>query len=253
MKTIEKRGGYSADGFTRMAGVENGHYWFESRNRLITWAIRRYFPGARSFLDVGCGTGFVLAAVQAAFPQMALAGCDYLPEGIVHARRRLPSVPFFRADGRALPIARPFDLVGAFDVIEHIEEDERVLACLHDAVRPGGGLLLAVPQHPWLWSQADDDAGHVRRYRREELAGKVRRAGFEVLRTTSFVSLLLPLMAASRLRRGGCTRAARQSEFQVAGRANSVLMALLTLERSLLNAGVSWPAGGSLFLVARRP
>lgn len=252
MVTTEKRGGYSAEGFARLADVQTGHYWFESRNRLIAWAIRRYFPDARNFLDVGCGTGFVLDGIRAGFPQMALAGCDFPAEGLAFARQHLPSVPFFRCDARQFHVARPFDIAGAFDVIEHIEDDDRVLACLHDAVRPGGGLLITVPQHMWLWSQADDDAKHVRRYRRDELAGKVRRAGFDVLRTTSFVSLLLPAMAASRLRRGGGTREARQHELRVSGPANTVLTALLTVERSLVNLGVSWPAGGSLLLVARR-
>ena len=89
-------------------------------------------------------------------------------------------------------------MVGAFDVIEHISEDEEALAQLRRAVRPGGGVLVTVPQHPRLWSPADDYGEHKRRYRRRELVEKVSAAGLEIERITSFVSLLLPAMIASR-------------------------------------------------------
>ena len=71
------------------------------------------------------------------------------------------------------------------------------------ATQTGGGTIIAVPQHPWLWSRADDIAYHQRRYRRGELEAKLRRNGFEVLFSSSFTALLLPLMAASRLRQPG--------------------------------------------------
>lgn len=69
-------------------------------------------------------------------------------------------------DARAIPAEAVFDLIGAFDVIEHIEEDEAALAAIHRALAPGGVAIIAVPQHPWLWSEADDVAHHARRYSR---------------------------------------------------------------------------------------
>jgi hypothetical protein len=80
-----------------------------------------------------------------------------------------------------------------------IEENEPVLTALLRALRPGGGVAISVPQHPWLWSSADTQACHVRRYRVGELRAKVQRAGFTLAFETSFVSLLLPEMLASRL------------------------------------------------------
>ena len=94
-------------------------------------------------------------------------------------------------------------MIGAFDVLEHIEEDTTVMAEV-PAVRPGGGFMATVPQHPALWSLQDEHAHHVRRYTARGLRRKVEAAGFEVVRMTSFVSLLLPMLVAARLRpRGG--------------------------------------------------
>jgi len=127
-----------------------------------------------------------------------------------------------------------------------------VLAQMRGAVRAGGGVILLVPQHPRLWSAMDDVAHHVRRYTRRELVGKVRRAGFEVERATSFVSSLLPAMIASRAAR----RLSRKPYDPVAelrpGALNGVLERILDGERRLIERGVSLPAGGSLLVVGRK-
>ena len=100
-------------------------------------------------------------------------------------------------DARNIPAADVFDLTGAFDVIEHIADDEAVLRGLRRATQTGGGTIIAVPQHPWMWSRADDVAHHQRRYRRGELEAKLRRNGFEILFSSSFTAMLLPLMVKS--------------------------------------------------------
>ncbi|MBI1966300.1 MAG: class I SAM-dependent methyltransferase, partial [Betaproteobacteria bacterium] len=192
--------GFDPAHFAEFARLEAGNFWFRARNRLIVWAIAQYFGQARNFLEVGCGTGYVLSGIAAAFPGMKLAGSEAATEGLAFAVKRLPGANLMQMDARRIPFRAEFEVVGAFDVIEHIEEDAAVLRALHEAVVPGGGLLLTVPQHPFLWSEYDARARHVRRYRAQELREKVAAAGFEVIKMTSFVSLLLPLMAASRLK-----------------------------------------------------
>ena len=102
-------------------------------------------------------------------------------------------------DARCILFECEFDVVGTFDVLEHLVEDERALAQMFNAARPGGGLLVTVPQHRFLWSESDRFAMHQRRYSRTELRKKVESAGFQIERITSFNSLLLPLMILSRL------------------------------------------------------
>jgi SAM-dependent methyltransferase len=215
--------------------------------------LSRYFPDARSLLEVGCGTGFVLSGVRQAYPHLRLAGADLHERGLAHASKRLAGVDLLQFDARAIPFSCEFDVVGAFDVLEHVEEDERVLAELHTAARPNGGIVLTVPQHPWLWSQSDEYAEHKRRYKRRELLDKVSAAGFAVRRVTSFMSVLLPLMTLSRVRSG--LRSATQDplyEHLATQRIAAPLELVLTFERRLIERGVNFPVGGSMLVVAEK-
>jgi SAM-dependent methyltransferase len=246
--------GFDAAQFAQYARLEASNFWFRARNRLIVWALGRFFPGARSFLEAGCGTGFVLSGVAAAFPALAVTGGEVATEGLGIAARRAPRAVLVQMDARRIPFRGEFDVVGAFDVIEHIEDDRAVLGELFAAAAPGGGLLLTVPQHPSLWSEYDARARHVRRYRAGELRAKTTEAGFEIVKLTSFVTLLLPFMYASRLaQRAPGKDYDPLAELKLPRWLNWSLERVLDVERMLIRAGTSLPAGGSLLLAARRP
>lgn len=245
--------GYDAAHYPELARLEAGNFWFRARNRLIVWALARHFPRAERILEVGCGTGYVLSGIARAFPAVELTGSEVEADGLAHAARRVPRARLIQMDARSIPFRGEFDVAGAFDVIEHIEDDRAVLRALHGALAPGGGLLLTVPQHPFLWSEYDARARHVRRYRATELRGKVREAGFEIVRMTSFVSLLLPFMMGSRLtQRAPGADYDPLAELRIARWLNASLEAALDFERLLIRAGLDFPAGGSLLVVARR-
>jgi SAM-dependent methyltransferase len=167
------------------------------------------------------------------------------------ARRRLKGVPLAQMDARSLSIEGAFDVVGAFDVLEHIDRDEEALQAMFTALRPGGGLVVTVPQHRWLWSDADEFAGHARRYTRRELTQRMVEVGFELLWTTSFLTFLLPLISTSRL----ITRRpySLEREFGLPRWIDRLFEKSLDLERAAMTRGVSFPVGGSLLVVARRP
>jgi SAM-dependent methyltransferase len=213
----------------------------------------RHFPQAKTLLEIGCGTGFVLRGLRQAAPHLRLFGADLYSDSLNFAARRAPDADLFQMDARAIPFAAAFDVIGAFDVIEHIEEDTAVLAQMHRSLRPGGGLMLTVPQHPALWSRMDTISYHKRRYTRRELVAKVEAAGFGVDYVTSFVMLLLPAMLLARLIRH--RRRAQfnpLAEFTINPALNRLLAAVMALEGWLLQAGMRFPAGGSLLLVAHK-
>ena len=240
--------------FSELAALEARNFWFRARNRLILWALQRHAPGFSDFLEVGCGTGYVLQGIAAAFPQARLVASEAETVGLRFAAERVPRAEFLQLDARRMPFSGEFDAIGAFDVIEHITEDETVLAQMRRALKPGGHLLLTVPQHPFLWSEYDVRAHHVRRYTRPELRQKLERAGYRVVKMTSFVSLLLPLMMLSRM-----TKTAKAADYdplaelRIGSVTNAVLERVLDAERLLIRAGLSLPAGGSLLAVAQRP
>jgi SAM-dependent methyltransferase len=240
--------------FDELSRLEAGYFWFVTRGELIVGLANKFFPEARRFLEIGCGTGAMLREVAASRPWERLVGSELHPAGLAHARRRLPSeTEFVQMDARDIPAVGVFDLTGAFDVIEHIADDEKVLRGLRAATRTGGGTIIAVPQHPWLWSRADDVAYHQRRYRRGELEAKLLRNGFEILFSSSFTALLLPLMAASRLK-GGAGNGQDDDvfhEFRLNPHVNRLFTAILRMEVRMTLAGMNWPAGGSCVVVGR--
>jgi SAM-dependent methyltransferase len=245
--------GFKPEAFAGLAGVEAGNFWFRARNRLLAWALRRYFPRAESLLEIGCGTGFVLSNLRREFPALRFSGSEIYTEGLAFAQARLPGTDLFQMDARNIPYVDEFDVVGAFDVLEHIEDDEAVLRQMHRAVRDGGGILLTVPQHRFLWSAFDEYAQHKRRYACRELLSKVCAAGFTPLRVGSFNAVLLPLMLLSRLRNRRLTEGYDAvDELRIGALANTLLGTALAAERALIQAGLRFPWGGSLFVVAAK-
>jgi len=233
--------------------VQHSSFWFRARNRLLQDLALRWFRDAKSVLEVGCGTGYVLSGLREILPSARLAGSEIYVNGLEYAAKRLgDGVDLYQMDARAIPFSAEFDLIAACDVLEHIEADETVLREMHRALRPGGGLLLTVPQHPFLWSHVDEVAFHKRRYGRTELQEKCRRNGFRVVATTSFVSVLLPLMAIRRLTAAKRADYDAEAEMKLPRWLDRILESVLDLERLLIARGGRLPLGGSRIVVAMR-
>ena len=241
--------GFQASHFDQLEQTEYGSAWFRSRNEILLWAMARFFPKTRSYLEVGCGTGFVLAAVERERPNWEISGLEPFAQGLGVAARRLRRAELVRADLLNPPWKESFDLVGAYDVLEHMEDDRKALSALRKTLRTDGGILLTVPQHPELWSATDDVARHARRYRPGELELKMRETGFQVAYSTSFVSLPLPAMWFSRRRR---PKSEVHCELTLSPMLDWGLGALLGLERVFLKAGFRYPWGGSRLVAARK-
>jgi len=246
-------GGFKPEYYANLGALEAANFWFRERNELILWALQTYKSSAHSFLEVGCGTGFVLAGVAKVHPKMALHGSEIFLDGLTVAATRLPGVQFMQMDARCLPYRDEFDVIGAFDVLEHIEQDEIVLTQLQGALKLGGVLLLTVPQHPWLWSEIDDYACHVRRYKSLELHSKVVSAGFRIERSTSFVSLLLPAMLMSRRKKySQSIKIDAYAELRLPWLLNILFLGVMRIERFFISLGINFALGGSRLIVARK-
>jgi hypothetical protein len=224
--------------FARLEQLEERSFWFRERTQLILWALRKYFPFARTFCEAGCGTGIVLEAVAA--QGLEVTGVELYPEGATIARRRVPEATIVVGD--AGDLSGRWDVAGCFDVLEHVDDDAAFLQGLREVA---DGLILTVPQHPRLWTDADAAVGHRRRYIRRELVASLRAAGWEPELATSFVMLLAPAALLAR-RDGDPLRGLVPPE-----PLNALCRLLLAGERQLIRAGVTLPVGSSLLVVAR--
>lgn len=253
-KLAHKSGGFKASYFSELARLEDANFWFRARNQLILWALKAYFPNFSSLLEIGCGTGYVLSGISKQFPRATLHGSEIFIAGLNFAAARLPSINLMQMDARNIPFVDEFDVIGAFDVLEHIEDDGLVLAQVHAALKPHGFMLLTVPQHTWLWSPVDEQACHVRRYTALDLHQKIESAEFKILRSTSFVTTLLPAMMVSRFLQKKVVddNFDPTAELKIHPWLNGLFESMLGAELSMIRNGLNFPMGGSRLVVARK-
>ena len=250
---------YPGEGFDVTAEVEAKSFWCRSRNRILRRVVERFTDRSRelAMLEIGCGIGGVIGELRQ-IPNLRLTASEIYVQGLRYARSRFPDVDFIQLDAADIPFDGQFDIVGAFDVLEHIQADDRVMHGVHQALRPGGVFIMTVPQYQWLWSPLDEIVQHKRRYGRIELLRKLRRNDFDVLFCSSFVTALFPAMAASRLlartrATKSDTKAAFASQVTLSAAANRFCDLVMRIDELALRAGVSLPFGGSLLVVARKP
>lgn len=244
---------YDPAWYAELATLEEGNFWFVSRNRLIAWIAHRYLPQDADYLELGCGTGFVLKMLRKEFPRWRITAAEAHAEGLRFASDRAgPGVAFQQMDARAIPYRDAFDMVGAFDVIEHIEDDAAVLREIHASLRPNGWFFASVPQHMFLWSKYDEASCHFRRYSMRQLAEKLDRVGFGIVETTSFNSLLLPLLLASRMLNARQRDVDVLDELRLGSMSNALLSLVLWFEFALIRLGIRWPVGGSRLVLAQK-
>ena len=232
---------------------QGSSFYWTARNRTIGWLARRYFSAARVVLDIGCGSGYVTRALAENLPDARIYATEASLAGLRSAARLLENRAFLvHIDAHDLPFEGKFDLITSFDVLEHIEDDRSVLASTYRALRPGGGVLHFVPQHPSLFSPADAASRHFRRYRPSELQEKLRRAGFRVIFSTSFIFWLFPIFAASRIKARLSGRYSVEAEHGQPRWLSTMLNGVQAVELALLKRGISYPVGVSRAVVAVR-
>jgi SAM-dependent methyltransferase len=237
-----------------IAGTEDRHFWFRARNRVILETMRRVMGpmAGRLALDVGCGTGFVLAALEA--EGLNAGGIDMHRTSLLRARARIRG-PLVWSNAAALPFFPDFDIVTLCDVIEHTEADGRVLQEAAGVLVPDGFLVVTVPAGPHLWTSYDEASGHKRRYDRARLADVLDRSGFRV-RYLGYFNCL-PLLAQV-LHRALTSKKSVPDRVDIVRKAlrvppepiNTLLGALIPLEAPF--RGLRWVRGGSLIAIAQR-
>lgn len=238
------------DAYDRMREIQLGHWWFQARRRIIEACLQELNlpPGAR-ILEVGCGPGGNLellkrfGAVEAIEPDAESRAFAAASANVAVHDGRLPD---------ALRVAQAsYDLVAAFDVIEHVDDDKGAVKAIARLLKPGGLLLATVPAHPWMWSAHDARHHHKRRYTRRAFAALFAPAGLELMKLSYFNTLLFPLIAGVRLAKTALRLEGAEDDRLPSPAMNRLLCGVMGFERHALRRG-ALPFGVSLLAIVRR-
>ena len=233
--------------YEQMAEHDQRHWWYRARREVLAALIRRAsLPAHAHILEIGCGTGHNLAMLSEFGEVDAL---ELYNEARKIAANRLGK-PVMKAplpELKGVPVAH-YDLIGAFDVIEHIDDDVAALASIALRLKPGGKFVITVPAHEWMWSAHDVVNHHRRRYSKRSLRALIEGSPLRIERIGYLNSLLFPVAVAERL----WSKARGKDNANLALPAkplNAALERVFALERYAIGR-LPLPPGLSLFAVA---
>jgi 2-polyprenyl-3-methyl-5-hydroxy-6-metoxy-1,4-benzoquinol methylase len=234
--------------YDTMAELDQRHWWYRARREVIAALIRRVVqpPAEAKILEIGCGTGHNLAMLGQ-FGQVDALELDEQARAVAEQRlgRSVMSAPLPEIAGVA---DHHYDLVGAFDVIEHIDDDVAALASVAGKIHPGGKFVMTVPAHQWMWSAHDVVNHHKRRYSKRQLKALIDASPLRLERLGYFNSLLFPVAVAERM--ASKARGKDEADLTLPAKPlNAALERAFAAERHLIGR-VPLPPGLSLFAVA---
>jgi SAM-dependent methyltransferase len=250
--------------YEQFRDLEKSHWWFLGRNAIFSSLLRervvpslRREPGSVRTLDLGCGMGGHFDFLKEHGP---VVGVDLERSGLRHCvERGYRSVAV--GDATNLPFDdETFDVVAAFDTIEHVPDDEAAFRESFRTLRKGGRFFLSGPAWQFLYSHQDRVVHHARRYTTGVLRRRVEAAGFEVERASYINFFLFPLILPAvlliklneKIRPPSADDATTNASYAFPKWANAVCRAIFSFESRVLKR-VSVPFGHSLILIARKP
>jgi SAM-dependent methyltransferase len=234
--------------YQQMAELDERHWWYRARRKVLAELIRREVrpaPGAQ-ILEIGCGTGHNLAMLGE-FGHVD--GLELDDEARALSEKRLGRKVMRSPLPELAEVPdRHYDLIGAFDVIEHIDDDRAAIASIATKLKPGGKFVMAVPAHQWMWSAHDVVNHHKRRYSKRALRALIDGSPLRLDKIGYLNSLLFPIAVAERA--ASKLRGKENADVKLPpAPLNAALEKVFAAERYLVGR-LPLPPGLSLFAVA---
>jgi SAM-dependent methyltransferase len=232
--------------------VQKKHWWFVVKKNIVLDFIHRNvltLPKPK-ILDIGCGSGLMLGALESIGQ---VSGLDMSDDAIKFSKEIFSG----QVEKGFLPDNVPykknnFDLVICLDVIEHVDDDVAALKSIRSHLIDGGKAILTVPACMLLWSSHDVVNEHKRRYDIKELKTKLLESGFVIERISYFNTLLFPVALLVRTFNNILNRKAESDIEMPHPVINTVLKAIFSLEKYILRFYNMPPFGVSIIAVVRK-
>jgi SAM-dependent methyltransferase len=235
--------------YAEMAAIDEGHWWYRARRRIVAQMIIRYVKPVKgaNIAEIGCGTGSNL-------PMLELFGHVTAVEPDAQARlfaaKRSKAIVVQGKLPSDLPlIDKSLDLAVMLDVLEHVNDDVAALKAVAAKLKPDGRFLLTVPALPALWSPHDEEHHHKRRYTAKTLRDVMAKAGLKIEMMSYFNTLLFPLIAGVRWMKN-LTGSKAVDTGMPSTFTNKALEGIFAFERKFIGR-LPMPVGVSLIVVAR--
>lgn len=240
------------ENYDQMNKFEHEYWWHVGRRFILTRLIRTYaacFKNDLSIIDIGCGTGGNYEFLEN-FGNVL--GADNSAFAVKYCREKGKPVKF--VSGNPLPFPDgSYDLITLFDVLEHIEDDKKMLEECRRILKKGGKIVATVPAYKSLWSDHDEILGHYRRYSKKELLDKVESADFETIKVSYCITFMFPLIFVFRLIKNKFFKNNRTNSayFLLPRIINNMFIAILRVESYLVDK-IGMPFGCSIVIVSEK-
>ena len=217
-------------------------WWYRGRARALAAALSgSRVPVLKNVLDYGAGYGGMRDELSPYGENV----CAFEPHSEARAmaeKRRYETVYAREVDA----FAQKWDLIGLFDVVEHIDDDRGFFWRVREALNDRGWLAITVPAFPFLWSAHDVNLHHYRRYTKATLKSLLDETDYDVEYASYWnMSLFLPAAAMRLMGKSG------ESGLSLPGMLDAVFLRLITLE-TLCQRLISLPFGTGIVVIARK-
>ncbi|MEE9439984.1 MAG: class I SAM-dependent methyltransferase [Saprospiraceae bacterium] len=238
--------------------LERQHWWFTARIKILEDQIKRLVSKKNitelSILNIGIATG---ATTQMLEKFGKVTSLEYDKDCCEFVREKCKIDVVF-GSMTELPFAsESYDIVCAFDVVEHIEDDNTAIAELKRVMKNDGDYILTVPAFMFMWSDHDVINHHFRRYTRANFKHLLQSNSLKIKYATYFNSLLFMPIAFVRVLQKLIVKpkVVKKSDFDgmnSTGIVNSLLRQVFLIEKPILTSRIPLPFGISILITGTK-
>lgn len=240
-----------------LSPIEKQHFWHTGRKEIIYALLKKLFKKSlikKKMIEIGCGNGTIIQHLRN--NGIRIEGGDVSLYGLQRCKQQV-NAPLYHINALQTPFPdNSYDIIGLFDVLEHIEEDQKLLKEMYRICKKDGILFITVPAFQFLWSYFDIYSKHKRRYSKENLIKKVTDAGFKIKKISFYMFFLfLPYLLIRKMPAlfkidAPCKRPPMK-EVSPPRWINTIFLSIFRIEKKLLPS-INLPFGSSLLCLSKK-